>query len=70
MQGQKSNSHPINNPTVHMSSSSKLVRTVALIATGHLILPCYETLESLKKIYQPHTFWRKLKFQIFPPKKL
>jgi hypothetical protein len=53
-----------------MSSSSKLVRTVALIATGHLILPCYETLESQKKIYQPHTFWQELIFQIFPPKKL
>ena len=51
-----------------MSSSSKLVRTVALIATGHLILPCHETLELQKKIYQPHTFWRELKFQIFPPK--
>ena len=32
-----------------MSSSSKLVRTVALIATGHLILPCDETLELQKK---------------------
>jgi hypothetical protein len=32
-----------------MSSSSKLVRTVALIATGHLILPCHETLELPKK---------------------
>ena len=54
-----------------MSSSSKLVRTVALIATGHLILPCDETLDRItKKIYQPHTFMRELKFQIFPPKEL
>ena len=58
MQGQKSNSHPINNPTVHMSSSSKLVRTVALIATGHLILPCHETLESQKKSISPTIFAR------------
>ena len=50
-----------------MSSSSKLVRNVALIATGHLILPCHETLELQKKNL---TFWRELKIQIFPSKKL
>ena len=56
-----------------MSSSSKLVRTVALIATGHLILPCHETLElpkKKKKKKTPLTFWRELKIQIFPPNKL